>query len=563
MASLKRALTLTKEKWDNVELSSQPTTEYVSTIYRRASKSSAAAATAARNNVAHAYNNAAPHVGTARDSVVSTTSSWWSSAASYAKSWGAYASREVLIKATIKRIDGVEGFARLGHSVAVVNGRAYVFGGEKTAGALAGNDMNVIFLSAYEGQDVDYTSMPARPREKGGPVPGARKGHTAVVIGDAICVFGGEVAEDARAEEKEGRVWIFDTTTNSWSYADPAGDAPYPAPRCGHAAAASELPAAKVEFSGTRPEKDILPQQPPDAGEFVPEPPEQGSWGTMFVYGGTAASKVSGAEAAASPEEMFNDAWAFDFASKAWFALPPPPGPARTGASLGFAGTSIWRFGGYDGENYIGGAVDQLDVSGLFSGARGTALGQLERESGLGDWELRQMGVVGPIGRANAAVTDVAVWSGRQYLVLVGGQGRVWQGKGKAPDTGTIAEEGDGSADAEDRSAKILDDIWTYQIPLDHTQKSAVQGAEESLVKGELPTGWAEVEYRYVDGNGDVKEDKDVNSAEHSMLKAFRRRTGFAAGKGSEVEGSSFLVWGGVDGRGTVRSDGYMVTIET
>ena len=76
MTTLKRAFTFTKERFDNVDLSSQ-SSEYASAIYRRASKSSAAAAQAARANVSNAYTAAAPHVETARDNVVTTTSSLW------------------------------------------------------------------------------------------------------------------------------------------------------------------------------------------------------------------------------------------------------------------------------------------------------------------------------------------------------------------------------------------------------------------------------------------------------------------------------------------------------
>ncbi|MBE7181055.1 MAG: hypothetical protein INR71_07580, partial [Terriglobus roseus] len=45
--------------------------------------------------------------------------------------------------------------------------------------------------------------------------------------------------------------------------------------------------------------------------------------------------------------------------------------------------------------------------------------------------------------------------------------------------------------------------------------------------------------------------------------RALRRRAGFAAAKGGEIDGATIVVWGGVDGRGAVRSDGYMLTIES
>lgn len=39
-------------------------------------------------------------------------------------------------------------------------------------------------------------------------------------------------------------------------------------------------------------------------------------------------------------------------------------------------------------------------------------------------------------------------------------------------------------------------------------------------------------------------------------------RKGFAATKVKEIDGGMVLVWGGMDGRGRVRSDGLMIEVE-
>lgn len=541
---LKRAATFSKERFDNVDLSES--TAYVSNLYRKASKSTAAAAGAARANVAAQYTVVAPHVETARENVVTTTSSWWSKALTFSR--GFYNPKDPLLKATLTRLAGAP-FPRVGHSLAVVKGRAYIFGGERNPGQLANNDMNVVFLPAYEGQEVDFTSIPARAKENGGPLPAARKGHIAVAIGDAILVFGGELAEGAGEQEKEGRVWVFDTTSNSWTYLDPASETPYPSPRHGHAATSSEKPEPRNVES--KPDRDILPQQPPEAGEFPPEPADVASWGTLLIYGGTALKKGEEAKS-----ELLNDAWAFDLRTRTWYAVPPPPGPARTGASISCSGNTLWRFGGFDGQSYIGDAVDKLDVSGLWSfGNRGSALGELAYESELGDWESVPF-VAGPAARADAAAVEVAV-AGRSYVAVVGGQGRGHKGKGKQAAPGAEA-----TPTTEDDSSRVLDDIWTFHIQAQQPRSTVLGIMEEEENVTSTGGAWAQPEYRHVDQEGDVKSD-DESLEMLNQYKAFRRRAGFAAAKGSEIEGSNFVVWGGVDGRGAVRNDGYMITIET
>src|SRR5205807_918814 len=114
---------------------------------------------------------------------------------------------------------------------------------------------------------------------KGGVVPRARKGHSSVVVGDSVYIFGGE--GEGVGDEK-GRVWVFDTVSNSWSCLDPAKGASYPKHRTGHAAASSELPGPKVTVYRER-----APQHPADPANVVPEPPERCSCGTLFVVGGT------------------------------------------------------------------------------------------------------------------------------------------------------------------------------------------------------------------------------------------------------------------------------------
>ena len=65
------------------------------------------------------------------------------------------------LKANITRISSVP-LPRSHHTVSVVKGRAYIFGGETEAGTLADNDMHVVILPSSGVLDADYTKYPAR-----------------------------------------------------------------------------------------------------------------------------------------------------------------------------------------------------------------------------------------------------------------------------------------------------------------------------------------------------------------------------------------------------------------
>ncbi|KAK3044418.1 hypothetical protein LTS18_001344, partial [Coniosporium uncinatum] len=183
------------------------------------------------------------------------------------------------LKATFSRISGAR-IPRSSHTVSIIKGRTYVFGGETSPGEHASNDMGMIVLPSSAVTDADYTFYPARPTQSNGPVPAARLNHTASVVGDSIYIFGGQL--EGGAQEEQGRIWVFETVIKSWSYFDPAPNTPYLSARYSHSAAASELPGPE----GPTIDPDILPQQPPVPGDTVNEPPASGSWGTLFIYGG-------------------------------------------------------------------------------------------------------------------------------------------------------------------------------------------------------------------------------------------------------------------------------------
>lgn len=83
--------------------------------------------------------------------------------------------------------------------------------------------------------------------------------------------------------EEKGRVWVFDTDTNSWSSIDAAvGDVPKA--KVWAAATAS----ARPQPEHRRTDENVAPQLPPDPAKMVPEPLKPSTYGTFVVYGGIA-----------------------------------------------------------------------------------------------------------------------------------------------------------------------------------------------------------------------------------------------------------------------------------
>ncbi|KAJ4349971.1 uncharacterized protein N0V89_008592 [Didymosphaeria variabile] len=427
--------------------------------------------------------------------------------------------RPHLLKANLTRIDSVP-LPRSHHTLSVVKGRAYIFGGEVAPGELADTDIHVVILPSSGVLEADYTTIKARPETSGGDVPAPRKGHSSVVIGDSIYIFGGE-----GVQEEKGRVWVFQTSRLTWSYLDPSPDAAVPAHRTGHAAAASELPAPKDIVY-----QEKAPQQPTDPAKVVPEPAEEDTWGTIFVIGGrdTATGELAG------------DALAFDVRTRTWSNLPIPDGPPE-GASLALVGNSLYLLGGKASTERGGSAIattQVLDVSFVWQHAED---GTTPLASG---WTWHSLSApsaadgstsLAPSPRFAAGLEGVTTGQGRHYLLLFGG-----------------------SSPAPDNNITLLDDIWAFQLPSERASAAIAKDSARAGLKREMyDAHWAEVGCKYTDTRGE-----EVDQENNSGIKGFGSRGGFAAAKGTEVDGASVVVWDGVDGEGRILSDGWLVTAE-
>jgi len=412
------------------------------------------------------------------------------------------------IKANLTRISSVP-LPRTQHTVSVVKGRAYIFGGENEAGKLADNAMHVVILPSSGVQEADYTSYPPRAANGLDDVPNARRGHTSAVVADSIYIFGGE---GDHVPDERGRVWVFNTIQNTWTYLDPPPGSLTPAQRSGHASASSSLPGPK-----DRTFRETAPQAPADPSKVVPEPAESDSWGTIFVVGG----RESGSGA------LSNDALAFDVKTRTWTNIPSPDGMPREGASIALVGNRLYRFGGKGTE----GTTQVLDASYVW---RHADAGTTPLTSGWA-WEdlphnhsHSEKGSSGtssvPPTRSYAGLVGVTTGQGRRYLLAVGG---------------------------ESENTGFLDDVWALQLPPESSTAAATKDNIRASIKRDTHEGqWAEVMYMREEGVGE-KEKEGMGA-----------RGRFSMAGGTEVDGATAVVWGGADAGGRVLGDGWMVTVD-
>lgn len=437
--------------------------------------------------------------------VVKSTGSWFEGTN---KAIRGYFDPNKPLHASIREVNGAT-LARVGASISVIDGRAYIFGGEDETGSFADNTLHVVILPASAAYEADYTTILPKPRVAGGAVPDARKHHSAVVLGSSIFIFGGVLPP--KAKEEAGRVWVFETKTRRWSFHDPAPDAPYPPPRFAHAAVAAEHPGPK---RGTLELDD----------ETVLEPVDEDSWGTMFVHGGKAVSEGG---------EALNDVWAFDVASRAWFTLPPAPVEVSTStAVLALSQGNLVRVAEAKTEEGMKLRVDNLDVSELFKVREGgEAVDKVALPSLLSEWSSMEFPGTSPSG--SIGVANVQSPNGKEYLLLFSGVG------------------GQEAASGEDNGVSISGSVALEVTVGGLTRAEDPEAEDKALVKRMVT-----VEPTFVDPYGDSLA---VGS---SVQKRLEGRTAFAFASGSEADGSHLIIWGGKNGNGMVMDDGYLVTVE-
>lgn len=400
------------------------------------------------------------------------------------------------LKAQWERIDSIP-LPRSSHTISVVAGRAYIFGGEITPREPVDNSMHVISLPTSTASS-DYREIPAvaEATSPGGEVPEKRVGHTAAVIGERIFVWGGRGGKDMKPLEEKGRVWIYNTRSDKWTFLDPVEGTPYPAARSYHSSVAVEKPEARnTNKAGGI--KDVA-RDLPEAGDTAVNAKEEGEkgYGTLFIHAGC------------PPTGRTNDLWGFDVRSRTWKEYPSGPGKPRGGTSLCVSKNRIFRFGGFNGDTEEGGQVDYLELAvDTLSDLSGEGLGELTltsksswdtlRFDGGGDADINDQGRPGgnrawPGDRSVAGFQCITTGMGREYLVLMLGE--------RDPAAKELGHNGAG---------KFWGDVWTLQVMPQGKSAAALKDATWQAAGRETGEGlWSQVYVADAEGveGDDVKK---------------------------------------------------------
>jgi len=306
----------------------------------------------------------------------------------------------------------------------------------------------------------------AKAQDVPSDVPCSRVGHTTAVIGARIFLFGGRNSNAQTLDEK-GRVWIFSTRTNTWSYLDPHSSSPIPPARSYFSAVATDKPR---DFTSTlkplRKRSQSWKQWAEgDSAEVgIPQAPvvghvaehstdeEEDGYGTFIIHGGCLADGG-----------RTNDVWAFDVHGATWKELPSAPGAARGGSSLAIVHHRLYRFGGYDGQGQQGGQLDVLELD-LDESRAAAEIGISVRPGG--GWQSTIFPTVTrtttndagestavtnatsdfPGNRSMGCMNLVTAGGGREYLILMLGE----------RDASSLGHAGAG---------KFWNDVWAFQVP--------------------------------------------------------------------------------------------------
>ncbi|KAL9042201.1 MAG: hypothetical protein Q9214_003854 [Letrouitia sp. 1 TL-2023] len=411
------------------------------------------------------------------------------------------------LKATWKRLVSNKPLSRSSHSLSVIKGRAFIFGGEQESGQPVDNEMHILTLPSSTVQDVDYKIIPAKAATAAtanGNVPLSRFGHTASVINDRIYIFGGRGGETVEALDEQGCVWEFDTKFGHWSALNPTKNSPSPESRSYHASACTNhpLPSSTDHTKGGHSKSGFE------------------GHGTIFIHGGCTNSG------------RLNDLWGFDVASRIWSKFPDAPGPARGGACLTLTQNRLYRMGGFDGQSELGGQIDYLDVSATTFDDKG-GRGELAVVASTRQWETVQPASESPFpgSRSVAGLEPVTTGQGRMYLVLFLGE--------RSPSSSGHADGG-----------TFWDDVWSYQLRPDGMTAASFKDATRELFGANTREGtWAQ-----------------VNIPEATMTDGKRASPGqlgwFASANGHDMDPGSIILWGGLKCDQQRASGGWILTIE-
>lgn len=426
------------------------------------------------------------------------------------------------LSATFTRITSEAFLPRSSHTLTVVSGHAYIFGGKTETGELAGNEVHIVTLpltTRTEGEP-DYKCVPALGDDE---VPGPRFGHSASAIGKRIYIFGGQGTED-----EKGRVWVFDTNSLYWSHIDPEPDNVYPPPRYhfGYAASANPLPPgsdSKLKVLGTQLQETISKTVPSIVGK--PSPPAE-PHGTVFISGGWRPHGW----------DTLTDTWALTVATRTWTQLPSFPAPKLlTTPALTLMQDRLYLV---TGSSEIESEIHHLSLPKplLFNQDSEDD----NSEPPTNSWTTLPFPTnplaPGPRPRKGAGLLPITTGNGRFYLLYFLGE----KASPEAPSSGSVPP-----------SRTFWSDAFSYQSPSSSLSPAGTKDATRATLGVETGEGtWAEV--------------KVVANEEGAGLAGLEGKShpGPRGWFGSDLIGGGKLVlWGGIDAKGETEGDGWIVSV--
>ncbi|MCJ1338026.1 hypothetical protein MMC09_003310 [Bachmanniomyces sp. S44760] len=409
------------------------------------------------------------------------------------------------LKASFKKISTTKVLPRSSHSLSIIKGRGFIFGGEEKSGEPVDNAVHVFTLPSSGVEEADYKEVPAQPVNVDAKVPEPRLGHTAAVVADRIYVFGGMGGGNQNPIDEHGRVWVFETSSNSWSHLDPAPGSAYPEARFHHASTSTEHP---------------MPSTNKDHTANPVGFPDQEAHGTIFIHAGCSASG------------RLSDLWAFDVASRMWSKLPDAPEPTRSGTCLTFTRNRLYRYGGFDGTNELGGEMDCLElVRSTFDDQSGK--GNLGVSPRTGTWETISFpsDKQSPGHRSVAGLEAITTGQGRNFLLLFMGE--------RNPDSS-----------GNDAAGQFWGDVWSYQLHPDGMTAASFKDAARQVVGARTgESEWAQV---------NIPE----STMAEGQLDLPGERGWFASGRGRDMDGGYVVIWGGRNEKSERQGDGWILDIE-
>ncbi|CAG8949848.1 hypothetical protein HYFRA_00004175 [Hymenoscyphus fraxineus] len=409
---------------------------------------------------------------------------------------------------------------RSSHTLSVIAGRGYIFGGEINPREPVDNDMHIITLPSGTVTSADYRAIPAKPELPGGDIPEKRVGHTAAVIGERIFIFGGRGGKDMKPLEENGRVWIYNTRVDAWTYLDPLPNTPFPEARSYHSSVAIEKPqpgnmkSVKIDNATESP-------APGSIAESAQTDEQEGGYGTLFIHAGCPNSGRT------------NDLWGFDVRSRTWKEFPAGPGKPRGGTALAVSKQRIYRYGGFNGDDEEGGELSFLELG----------LDQFNNIGGLedaavvakGSWHtlnFKEESMQCPGERSVAGLQTITTGMGREYLILLMG-------------------ERDPSSQGHDGAGKFWNDIWAFQCPPQGMTGASFKDATWQALGRETGEGlWSQVAVSDAEG----VEGEDI----HNLVP--RARGWFPSSSLGDIDVTSVMLWGGLNDKNEREDNGWILT---